>query len=157
MEILDEYANNWEEDDSLQSSIYNDPEPTVCGYIPEMDYNCMFNVLEIANFKSNGSIATATLLLHSGKNVEKIGTIWSKQFSEPVSQVKAWTKFGNIDEVIGREHNWSTMIDAVYKINGIRFESVVFGNSIVPFFAKDHEHLSYVMTDKEVEALSSVK
>ena len=121
-----------------------------------MDYKYIFNVLEISDFKSNGCIATATLLLHSGKNVEKIGTIWSEQFSEPVSQVKAWTKFGNIDEVINREHNWAAMIDAVYKIDGIRFESVVFGNSIVPFFAKDHKHLSYLMTDKEVEALSHI-
>ena len=179
-DILDEYANDQEfeyypflmngetwywidpdfcvaEDESFQSSIYNDPEPTVCGYTPEMDYNCMFNVLEIAEFKSNGCIATATLLLHSGKNVEKIGTIWSKQFSEPVSHVEAWTKFGNIDEVIEREHNWSAMIEAVYKIDGIRFESVIFGNSIVPFFAMNHNHLSYLMTDKEVEALSKVK
>ena len=132
-------------------------DETVCGYTPEMDYNYMFNVLEIAEFKNNGCIATAILLLHSNKNTEKIGTIYAKRFSEPVSHVKIQSKFGNVDEVICCEHNWAAMIDAVYKINRIRFESVVFGNSVVPFFAKDHEHLSYLLTDKEVEALSSVK
>lgn len=121
-----------------------------------MDYNYLFNVLEITNFKSFGKVSTATLLLHSGKATEKIGTISAEKFSEPVNQVKIQSKFGNIDRVIEREHCWAAMIEAAYKIDGIRFESVIFGNSIVPFFAMNHKHLSYLLTDKEVEALSHV-
>lgn len=145
------YNDVWYETLSLDG----DSETTICD-LSIIDYNAPFNVLEIANFQSNGSISTGTLLLHSGKATEKIGTISAEKFSEPVNQVKIQSKFGNIDRVIERAHCWAAMIEAAYKIEGIRFESVIFGNSIVPFFAMSHKHLSYLMTDKEVEALSHV-
>ena len=122
-----------------------------------MDYKHLFNVLEIADFKSFGKVSTATLLLHNGKATEKIGTISAEKFSEPVNQVKIQSKFGNIDTIIEQEHCWAAMIEAVYKIEGFCFESIVFGSSLVPFFAVRHTHLSYLLTDKEVEALSKVQ
>ena len=121
-----------------------------------MDYKNMSNVLEVRDFHVCGKKATASLFLYSNKEVEQIGSIIAEKFDEPVCEVKVSSRFGNFDLIVDREWCWAAIIAAVQKIPMVQFESVTFGDSLVPHFAMQHEHLSYLLTDKEVEALGNI-
>ena len=115
-------------------------------------------VLEIRNFHIVDNKAYATMLLWNNTEYKYVGDIVSEAFtSEPVFSIDVIDPSGyHRKNIIYAQKHWAAMIKAAEKSLLERYHAVVFGNSIVPFFALGHEHLSYLLKDKEVEMLSKV-